>query len=122
MRSQIACAYYNKISRSDNSDSAGIEADRYASRTIGEIDEEWAKVVEEIGLNIKQERPKQLTKAMFDQFDKIIVMAEKEFWPDYMFGSEKVEYWEIKDPKGENIKGLRKTRDDVISGVKELLE
>jgi protein-tyrosine-phosphatase len=52
---------------------------------------------EEEGLDLSSEQRTQLTPELFDAADKVIVMAERETWPDYLVEGGKVEFWEIAD-------------------------
>ena len=55
---------------------------------------------------------------MINNYDKIIVMAEPETWPSYLKNNTKIEYWEIKYPKGTDLKIHREIRDQLIIKVK----
>lgn len=54
--------------------------------------------------------------------DKIIVMAEKETWPDYLKKSDKVIFWEIEDMCGQSLDKFRQARNQIKSRVEDLIK
>ena len=69
--------------------------------------------------NIKSKRTKTIDiPEMVIEFDKIIVMAEFETIPEYLFKSNKAEFWDIKDPKGIDDKGYKKIISQIKSKIK----
>ena len=69
-RSQMAEAFFNHLSRSRKSISAGIEPDK-------KIHPWTIKVMEEVGIDVSKQKPKKLTKEMMERVDKIIVTDSK---------------------------------------------
>lgn len=59
---------------------------------------------------------------MINNYDKIIVMAEPETWPDYLKNNRRVEYWQIEDPKGTDLETHRKVRDKIINKIEHMLK
>jgi arsenate reductase (thioredoxin) len=77
------------------------------------------KVIEEKGINIKEQYPK-LTKDIPQQLDILITMgcgAECPYIP-----TKHREDWGLEDPSGKPIEEFRKTRDLIEAKVKELFK
>ena len=70
------------------------------------------------GIDVSENTRTQLTPEMIQEFDKIIVMAESETIPEYLSKSDKMEFWEIEDPKGMDDKGY----EEIISQIKSKLK
>ena len=45
-------------------------------------------------LDLSSEQRTQLTPELVDAADKVVVMAERETWPDYLVEGGKVEFWD----------------------------
>jgi len=102
-RSQMAQAMFNRLSR-HRSTSTGTMVLEMEGQTLAERAEVAPSVVlvlelmsEEEGLELSSEQRTQLTPELFDAADKVIVMAERETWPDQLVEGGKVEFWEIAD-------------------------
>ncbi len=121
-RSQIAKAIYDSIFQGD-ADSAGTKASRSGTKLK---DFDGAKniitVGKEIGFDLSNESPKQLTEGMIDNFDRVVVMAEPETIPDYLRNSSKFIYWQIEDPKGKDLEFARSTRDKIKQRIIQAID
>lgn len=76
----------------------------------------------ELHLDISQNIVTKITPEIVESSDKIVVMAEKSTWPDYLIQSEKLEYWEIENPQNCSFDKICEIRDVVQSKVSELVE
>mgnify|MGYP001607246946 FL=1 len=76
----------------------------------------------EKGIDISNNRPKQLTKEMIDSVDMVIAMVDKEFCPDYLLASKKVKFWDVEDPRHGDLDVHRKARDEIERRVKNLIK
>ena len=99
----MAQAMFNRLSR-HRSTSTGTMVLEMEGQTLAERAEVAPSVVlvlelmsEEEGLDLCSEQRTQLTPELVDAADKVIVMAERETWPDYLVEGGKVEFWEIAD-------------------------
>ena len=107
-RSQVAQAYFTKLSR-HASDSAGIAVDelivqrRLPSRKLKDVlDQRSVEYIgREFGMDVSERERQQLVPAMLDEADRVIVIAEKERWPDYLQEGGKVVFWDIPDAVGQ---------------------
>jgi arsenate reductase (thioredoxin) len=79
------------------------------------------QVMEEVGINISKQKPKDLSEDMMRNSDKIINMGcmdDKNFCPTLFIP--KVIDWNIEDPKGKPIEKVREIRDEIERRIKEL--
>lgn len=122
-RSQIAEAIFNRILTKNKSTSAGIEKGRVTGHKLKDFPEHSNLFIcmDEIGLNIRDNIVKLLTPEMVVGADKIIVMAEKETWPDYLKKSDKVIFWKIEDMCGQPLDKFREARDQIKNLVQDLI-
>lgn len=128
-RSQMAEALFRRYMIGDFSvSSAGtIVSDEDGVSKQGQKIGELASAKEAIhslrllGIDIAESERDQLTSQMVDAADIVIVMAEKETWPDFLKMSTNVIYWEIEDPFGKTQEETNKTRDQILQHVQELI-
>ncbi len=120
-RSQIAEGIFNKLSKKNYSSfSAGLKPGRWEGKKIKDIKKVFLSL-KEIDCDVGGKISKKLTKYMVDDADKIIVLGEKENWPDYLKKSNKVMFWDVEDPKGRDLEFHRKIRDKIYPLVKKLI-
>ena len=113
-RSQVAQVYFDKLSR-HTSDSAGIAVDELIVKlhlrgrklkdvtSISRAAEYNLECIRnEFGVDIADKERQQLTPAMVDAADVIVVIAEKEHWPAYLKEGGKVVFWDIPDGVGQD--------------------
>lgn len=127
-RSQMAEAIFNTLSKHHVSISVGTRiVDKEGKSVEGEIlrDRIGAQhiidVMDEVGVDVRLAKRKQITEDIVDGVDTVIVMAEKETIPNYLLESNKVRYWNIVDPKSQTLEEVSATRDAITNLVKELL-
>ncbi len=124
-RSQVAHACFDQLSQHD-SDSAGIGVDeQIARRNLPNrklSSDGRGKSVEYIkkgfGVDISEKERQQLTTEMVDEADLVIVIAEKNTWPDYLQEGGKVDFWDIPDAYGHDDNFA----DDVYRQVRNRVE
>lgn len=119
-RSQISEEVFNKLSKNNIAISAGLNPRNYEGKKVS-ITRYFASVVKEIGYNIDNKISKKITKEMVNSANKIIVIGERNNWPDYLKGK-KIEYWNIEDPGGKDLKTTLKIRDQLLPKIKELIK
>ena len=80
------------------------------------------QVMQEKGIDISKNRPKQITNQMVQEADVIIVMgcSAKGFCPAPLLN--KVTDWQIEDPKDKPIEKVRQIRDIIEKKVKEIIK
>jgi len=130
-RSQMAKALYNKLSNSENASSVGTIVDGYNGET-GQTLEEFTKtkphaknvmiVMNEEGIDVSKYKREQLTEDMLENYDKVIVLLSPQECPDYLIKNPKTEIWDIEDAAGTGYDFHVKTRDQIKSRIKKLIE
>ena len=106
-RSQVAQTYFATLSKHE-SDSAGIAVNeriaamKLPSRKLKDILNQRSVeyVKREFSVDMAEKERQQLTPEMIETSDLVIVIAEKERWPDYLKEGDKVLFWDIQDPAG----------------------
>ena len=124
-RSQIAKALYNKMAKDGSfAESYGVaveaegregdllSGDKILAEFPGFIT--YFEVMKNIGMDISSEHCLQIRPEFLKDAKKIIMMAEKDFIPDWL-NEYKYEYWEIPNPS--NV--TAKITEDVIALLKE---
>src|SRR2546423_5095790 len=111
-RSQMAQAFFKALAPPD------IRAESAGTEPATQI---WPAVVEvmrEVGLDISDRNPKQLTREMQEHADLAVTMGCGDACP---YVPAPVEEWDIPDPAGKPLEEVRAIRDIVNERVRELL-
>ena len=132
-RSQMAEAFYNKLSKNGHAISAGVR--NYYYRTIWHSrikpSDPVVKVMHEEGIDLARKRIKKLTRSMVESADDVIaLMSEDEAekcLPKYVRESKKYKLWQMKDVSGSTAynKALgmhRANRNRIKRFVKKLIK
>ena len=118
MRSQMAEAFYNAYTHSNDAQSAGIEAllrDTASKRAM--------VVMNELHLSMDGHYGKQVTQAMVQEADKVVVFTAPHP-PDYLTKSKKTEYWIVDDTgygRSDTVLFDRQVRDEIKRRVELLI-
>ena len=113
-RSQMAEGFFRKYApRGYTMLSAG-------TKPSGEINPLAIEVMKEVGIDISNQKSKEITEEMMRDSTKIVNMGcmDKSFCPTLFIPH--VIDWEIEDPKGKPIEKLREIRDDIDRRVRQL--
>ena len=123
----MAQAMFNRLSK-HQSTSAGtmvLEMDGQTVAKRAEVAPSGVLVLElmseEEDQDLSSEQRTQLTPELVDAADKVIVMAERETWPDYLVESGKVEFWDIEGAFNIPIDAVRAIKDQIKVRVEELV-
>src|SRR3954462_14381963 len=113
-RSQMAAALLDHLSHgSVTVRSAGREpAERINPRVVA--------AMEEIGLDVSREHPKPLTGDAVRAADVVITMGCGDACPIYP--GKRYEDWELDDPAGADLDGVRRIRDEIAERVRRLVD
>ena len=111
-RSQMAAALLDRYAAGRVTvRSAGSEpADRINPRVVA--------AMEEIGLDVRREYPKPLTGDAVRAADVVITMGCGDACPIYP--GKRYEDWELDDPAGADLDGVRRIRDEIAGRVRRL--
>ena len=113
-RSQMAEGFFKKYSPE------GFVPASAGTKPISQINPLAIQVMNEIGIDISKQKPKDLSEDMMRNSDKIINMGcmDNNFCPTLFIP--KVIDWGIEDPKGKQIEQVREIRDEIERRIKEL--
>lgn len=111
-RSQMAAAFYNSLTNSQEGISAGTKPGEH-------VHPEVVTVMNEIGIDLSTVKPQLLTDDLASSAEMLITMGCGEACP-YVPGLKR-EDWPLTDPKGKPLDDVRKIRDEVKSKVEALI-
>jgi arsenate reductase (thioredoxin) len=113
-RSQMAEGFFTKYAPE------GYEPVSAGTKPVSQINPLATQVMKEIGIDISNQKSKDLTEDMIRNSDKIINMGcmDKNFCPTLFIP--KVIEWGIEDPKGKPIEKVREIRDEIERRIIEL--
>ena len=123
-RSQIAKALYDKINKG-KSESAGTKVNEERQKMkLGEVigAENVTKCMKKEGIDISQSPIKQVTPEMINWADKIIILTDKEDVPNFVLESKKLEFWDVKDPKGTDLAFHCRTKEQIKELIEDMLK
>ena len=125
-RSQAAEALFKRLS-SHEAESAGTRADEIVARsnpptrTLKDTPSPAVPYLKELGVDISQNVRTQLTEDLVRQVDRVIVIADRDTWPDYLSNSDKVVVWDIQDTLGMGSDEAQLLLDEIKRRVEELV-
>ena len=113
-RSQMAEGFFKKYAPE------GFVPASAGTKPISQINPLVIQVMNEIGIDISKQKPKDLSEDMMRNSNKIINMGcmDNNFCPTLFIP--KVIDWGIEDPKGKQIEQVREIRDEIERRIKEL--
>ncbi len=133
VRSQMAQAFYNHFTKTQNADSAGVNAEKYSTDEIPTVADFDAHLVaknldplavidlmREKGIEVGASQRTQLTKGMLRDYDLVINIANRSQTPDWLKG-DNVVWWKIEDPHAESRKLAELACDEIEKRVKQLI-
>ncbi len=126
-RSQMAKAFYNSITHSNDAASAGTKVEEVGqtlrerkqttqSKTFFVLD-----VMNDVGIDMADYTRAVLKKEDMAQYDRIISMVDKIDAPQWLLHSPKYEHWDVEDPRGQDYETTIKVRDKIKAKVLDLL-
>ena len=122
----MAQAFFDHLSEFTSTSTDTMVAD-FEGQTVAERGQVAPSVVmvlelmNEEGLDISSEQRNQLTPELVDAAYKVIVMAQRDSWPDYLVEGGKVVFWEISDPVNIPRDPAQSVMDQIKGLVKDLV-
>ena len=112
-RSQMAEAFFNRLSKTWKAISAGTKPDE-------KIHPYTVLVMKEVGLEVSKRKPKLLTHEMMERADRIIAMGcgTNVILSDHL---SKVEDWKTEELYGKPLEEVRDIRDEIETRVKRII-
>ena len=133
VRSQMAQAFYNHFTKTQNADSAGVNAEKYSTDEIPTVADFDAHLIaknldplavidlmREKGIEVGASQRTQLTKGMLRDYDLVINIANRSQTPDWLKG-DNVVWWKIEDPHAESRELAKLACDEIEKRVKKLI-
>ena len=133
VRSQMAQAFYNHFTKTQNADSAGVNAEKYSTDeipTVADFDVHLVAknldpltvidLMREKGIEVGASQRTQLTKDMLSDYDLVVNIANRNQTPDWLKG-DNVVWWKIEDPHAESRKLAELACDEIEKRVKQLI-
>ncbi len=133
VRSQMAQAFYNHFTKTQNADSAGVNAEKYPTAKIPTVADFDAHLVaknldplavidlmREKGIEVGASQRTQLTKDMLCNYDLVVNIANRNQTPDWLKG-DNVVWWKIEDPHAESRELAELACDEIEKRVKRLI-
>lgn len=120
-RSQAAMEMYRK--KGGTADSAGTNVDA-PGKTLAERPTATTIVQvmrEDYDIDMIHNVRTQLTQELAEPYDRLIVMAEPETWPEWLRHDKRVTYWEIMDTKGQDLATTRRLVHEINDKVDTLI-
>jgi arsenate reductase len=112
-RSQMSKALFDR-------EAGGGHAAQSAGTQPGEgVHPEVIEAMQEIGIDVSGETPKELTREQGEWADVVVTMGCGDACP-YIPGKRYLD-WELEDPKGRPVAEVRATREEVARRVKTLI-
>lgn len=114
-RSQMAEGFFNMYGLD------GYLAISAGTKSVSEINAVAIEVMKEIGIDIGNQKSKEITEDMMRNSFKTVNMGcmDKEFCPTLFLPN--VSDWKLEDPKNKPIERVREIRDEIGRRVKELV-
>jgi arsenate reductase (thioredoxin) len=112
-RSQMALGWFNRL--------AGDHAIAWSggSEPSTEVNPAAIEAMSEVGINIATEFPKPWTDEILRAADVVVTMGCGDACP--IFPGKRYEDWELDDPEGLDVDGVRPIRDEIGERVRQLL-
>ena len=121
-RSQMAEELFNKYTKKHSAISAGTSVEKeWFGKALSLFPNHVIEAMKEEYLDLSKNKPKQLTQKMTEEVERIIVLAQKDHCPDYLLKSKKTIFWDVPDPRGQDLEFHRKVRDLIKIKVKDLI-
>jgi arsenate reductase len=112
-RSQMSRALFDRAA-------AGAHEGRSAGTTPADrVHPEVVQVMDELGLDLRDQTPKRLTREMAEWADVVVTMGCGDACP-FVPGVRYVD-WELEDPAGQAVDRVRATRDEIDRRVRALV-
>lgn len=124
-RSQMAAGIYNHLTNTNDATSAGTYTgapDEPEGQPIINLNgQKIFEVLEEHGINIRENKTRQLTPKILDDADIAISMAEEPYIPDCLKNNNKVIWWDVKNPETNSREEAEKTYKQLEGLIEEFL-
>lgn len=118
-RSQMAEAFYNKLTSSTDATSAGIQP-HTPSKYVHPIPV-VIEVMKDEGIDVSQKNVKTVTEDMVNNSEEIYILCPEENLPEFVAKAPNLTRWNIPDPFDSSTETFRKIRDEIKGKVEKLV-
>jgi arsenate reductase (thioredoxin) len=112
-RSQMAAAWLSHLAGD------AVEVRSAGSAPADQVNPAAVEAMAEVGIDIAAQTPKVLTTEAVKESDVVITMGCGDACP--IFPGKRYEDWELEDPAGKSVDGVRPVRDEIKTRVEELI-
>jgi arsenate reductase len=112
-RSQMAAAFLTHLS------GGAVEVRSAGSQPAAQVNPAAVAAMAELGIDIAAEQPKVLTDQAVRASDVVVTMGCGDTCPYYP--GLRYEDWELEDPAGQGLEGVRPIRDEIRTRVERLV-
>lgn len=119
-RSQMAQAYYNHHTNSNNAFSAGT--DPTSPIKYPQMSKVFCDLMLEENIDMTNHYVKLIKPEYICEADKIFVLCEKKYCPHYLLKSKKVIFWKVDDPEFMTPENMRKIRNQIKAHVLSIIQ
>ena len=118
-RSQMAQAYYDFFTKSNNAFSAGT--DPKSPPQYPTMSKVFCDIMLEENIDMSHQYVKLINQKYVDEAEKIFVLCQKKYCPEFLLKSNKATYWDVEDPEFMTPKNMRKIRNQIKSHVLSII-
>ncbi|GAA4289113.1 arsenate reductase ArsC [Georgenia daeguensis] len=112
-RSQMAAAWLSHLAGD------AVEVRSAGSAPADQVNSAAVEAMAEVGIDISAQTPKVLTTEAVRESDVVITMGCGDACP--IFPGKRYEAWELEDPAGKSVDGVRPVRDEIKTRVEGLI-
>ncbi len=114
-RSQMAEGFYNHFTYSNDASSAGTNVE--TPKKYPRLPQEIITIMSEKGIDISNQKVKLVTEEAVKTCDRIYIMCEREKCPQFLLDSDKIIFWDVKDPHYMTLDEMRIIRNTIEQKV-----
>lgn len=116
-RSQMAAGYINYFTNSEDAVALGVNP--YAEHMHDKPGDLVTRLMKEDDVDISENKIRHAYRCIIMEAEKILVLCEKRFCPDYIANNEKSVFYFVEDPYGKSEDEARNIRDEIKEIVKK---
>jgi len=121
-RSQMAEELFNASTTNNIGISAGTHTAPFSEQKLKDVAPLTVQVLKEKNIDVANKNPVRLSKELTEFADKIIVITDKIYLPDYLQNSDKLIFWDIKNGEGKDYEFHVAMRNQLEKLVESLIK
>lgn len=126
-RSQMAKAFYNHLTHTQDADAAGTHVAEPGQTLLERKATSASKnffvldAMKDEGIDISNYKRRQIALDDLNRFDAVICMVDKDDTPEWLVHASNYIYWNVKDPRGQDYDTTARVRDVIKRNVEKLI-